>query len=597
MTTRPSDREQSAEGNPAPKISAQPPAQGGSAAAAAPPVPTGGQGKAKREGTAKTSGDGAPSDRAKTPAKAKPAGASGRGALPVPSGHPGKARPGGLLPPAKPGPGKFPQPRPRAGSAPAAGLIPVVPLPKPNKAARSVLRKLVQGEAPPTAPMNIVDRLAGSPYANFTIQVGKAEESARKTIDFALRLAETMFRYGAGALEVETSIIAVTAALGLRNIEVDITNQSVVINYAPRDAVPITLLRVVRSWTNNYAGLVAVHELVTEITSGGVTRDEAYRRLDVIVKKPKPFPRWLVSMAEAVFAAAVVGVIGGTFMGMVVSFVTILLASQVSRVLGKWRVPDFFVTSISSFIVTMVALLCFMLHVPLSPSVVVAGGILLMLPSGRLVSAVQDAINGFPVTAAGRFLSAFLTFGAIVAGIAVALVTSAVFGADRLDVAETISGSLPLFWVLVLVAVATVAICIAEQTAIKLLLPTMGVALAGYLVYYAGMQLGLGGRFAPAVAAVVIGMLARIIALRLGAPQLVVAVPSIIFLLVGLSIFRAMFVMTLTPDDSVSGAVGIFNALVVILAVAAGVVLGDNLGRPFTRSLNGARDRRRNRRR
>ncbi|WP_082000393.1 threonine/serine exporter ThrE family protein [Arthrobacter sp. PAMC 25486] len=476
-------------------------------------------------------------------------------------------------------------------------MIPVVPLPRPNKAARSVLRKLVQGESPPTAPMNIVDRLAGSPYANFTIQVGKAEESSRKTIDFALRLAETMFRYGAGALEVETSIIAVTAALGLRNIEVDITNQSVIINYAPRDAVPITLLRVVRSWTNNYAGLVEVHELVTDIASGGVTRDEAYRRLDVIVKKPKPFPRWLVSMAEAVFAAAVVGVIGGTFVGTIVAFLTILLAGQVARVLGKWRVPDFFVTSISSFIVTMVALVCFVLHVPLSPSVVVAGGILLMLPSGRLVSAVQDAINGFPVTASGRFLSAFLTFGAIVAGIAVALVTSAVFGADRLDVADTITASLPLYWVLVLVALATVAICIAEQTAIKLLLPTMAVALIGYLVYYFGMELGLGGRFAPAVAAVVIGMLARVIALRLGAPQLVVAVPSIIFLLVGLSIFRAMFVMTLTPEDSVTGAVGIFNALVIILAVAAGVVLGDNIARPFTRSSNGPRDKRRNRRR
>lgn len=511
----------------------------------------------------------------------------------------GRDAQGGKAPAVRMHPGLMKKVQPsRADNSPApvAGMIPVVAPARPNKAARTVLRKLVQGETPPTAPMTIVERLAGSPYANFTIQVGKTEESARKTIDFALRLAETMFRYGAGALEVETSIIAVTAALGLRNIEVDITNQSVIINYAPRDAVPITLLRVVRSWTNNYAGLVEVHELVSDIASGGVTREDAYRRLDVIIKKPKPFPRWMVSLAEAVFAAAVVGVIGGSFFGMLVALLTILLAGQVARVLRKWRVPDFFVTAISSFIVTGVALVCFMAQVPLSPSVVVAGGILLMLPSGRLVSAMQDAINGFPVTAAGRFLSAFLTFGAIVAGIAVAIVSSAVFGADRLNVAETLQASLPLYWLVVLVAVATIAICIAEQTSIKLLLPTTGVALAGYLVFYFGMEFGLGGRFAPAVAAVVIGMLARFVALRLGAPQLVVAVPSIIFLLVGLSIFRAMFVMTLTPDDSVTGAVGIFNALVVILAVAAGVVLGDNAARPFTRSI-GHRYKRSNRRR
>jgi hypothetical protein len=142
-----------------------------------------------------------------------------------------------------------------------------------NAAAKRMLRRLVQGENPPTAPMSIVDRLAGSPYANPMIQVGGVDASARKTIDFALHLAESMFRYGAGALEVETSIIAITAALGLKNIEVDITNQSVAINYAPKDQTPITLLRVVRSWTNNYAGLAKVHQLVTDIVSGGVGRE------------------------------------------------------------------------------------------------------------------------------------------------------------------------------------------------------------------------------------------------------------------------------------------------------------------------------------
>ena len=540
----------------------------------------------------------ATSVKAKTPsAKAKAPSVKTPGVkMPGPK-IPGARAPGAKVPGLKGPAAKAPAVKPaRSGTAPAAGLIPIVSPMRTNNAARSVLRKLVQGEAPPTAPMNIVDRLAGTPYANFTIQVGQVEESARKTIDFALRLAETMFRYGAGALEVETSIIAVTAALGLRNIEVDITNQSVVINHAPREAVPITLLRVVRSWTNNYAGLVEVHELVTEIAGGGVTRDEASRRLDVITKKPKPFPRWMVAMAEAIFGAAVVGVIGGSVLGAFVAALTILLAGQVARVLGKWRVPDFFVTAISSFIITVFALLFFMANVPLSPSIVVAGGILLMLPSGRLVSAVQDAINGFPVSAAGRFLSAFLTFGAIVAGISVALVLSSMAGVGRMNVAEPIKSALPLYWVLVLIAIATVTICIAEQTSVRLLLPTTAVALAGYLAYYYGLEIGLGSRFAPAAAAVVVGILARIVALRLGAPQLVVAVPSILFLLVGLSIFRAMFVLTLTPDDSVTGVVGLFNALVVILAVAAGVVLGDNMARPFTRD-QGHRDRRSNRRR
>lgn len=180
-----------------------------------------------------------------------------------------------------------------------------------NAYAKRMLMRLMQGDSPPTAPMNIVDRLAGSPYANPTMQVVGVDASARKTIDFALHLAEAMFRYGAGALEVETSMIAVTAALGLKNVEVDITNQSVAINYAPKDQTPITLLRVVRSWTNNYAGLAQVHQLVSDIVAGGVGRDEAVRRLNEITRSAKPFPRWMVTVAFGVFAAVFVGVLGG----------------------------------------------------------------------------------------------------------------------------------------------------------------------------------------------------------------------------------------------------------------------------------------------
>jgi uncharacterized membrane protein YjjP (DUF1212 family) len=458
------------------------------------------------------------------------------------------------------------------------------------------LKRLVHGENPPTAPMSIVDRLAGSPYANPMIQVGGVDASARKTIDFALHLAETMFRYGAGALEVETSIIAVTAALGLRNIEVDITNQSVVINYAPKHETPITLLRVVRSWTNNYAGLALVHQLVTDIVAGGVGRDEAYARLDDIIKRPKPFPRWIVTLACGIFAFVIVGVIGGGPAAQLVAFGSNILVSLLARKLTAWRVPDFFTTAASSFVVTAMALAFYWARVPISPGVVVAGGILLLLPSSRLVSAVQDAINCFPVTAAGRFLSAFLTFGAIVSGIAVGLVAGALLGGVRLNVTEAIIPFYPPPVAALLVFVAVLMIAIADQAPPKMLLPTAAVGLIGYLAMLLSLGLGVGERLTPAVSSVVVGMMARYVALKLGAPQLVVAVPAVLFLLPGLTIFRSMYAITVESATSLDGPAGIFNAMTVVLAMAGGVVLGDNLGRPFTRGI-ASNERRRIRRR
>jgi uncharacterized membrane protein YjjP (DUF1212 family) len=409
-----------------------------------------------------------------------------------------------------------------------------------------------------------------------------------------------MFRYGAGALEVETSIIAITAALGLKNIEVDITNQSVAINYAPKEQTPISLLRVVRSWTNNYAGLAKVHQLVTDIVSGGVGREEAVRRLDEITRSAKPFPRWMVTVAFAVFSAVFVGVLGGGPGASAVAFASNLVVSLLARRLARWRMPDFFITAACAFLVTILALLLWRFGSPagiqIAPAIVVVGGILLLLPTGRLLSSVQDAINGFPVTAAGRFLSTMLTFGALVAGIAVALVVGDLTGMEQIDVTKTYPPAYDFWVVVILIAIAVVAIGITEQTAWPLLLPTAAVGVVGYLVMIGGDALGLGARFAPALAAVVIGLLARVVALRMGAPQLVVAVPAALILLPGLTIFRSMYVLTIEESEILIGAGGMLNAAAIVLGVAGGVVLGDTLARPLTRSL-ASNERRRARRR
>ena len=211
-------------------------------------------------------------------------------------------------------------------------------------------------------------------------------------------------------------------------------------------------------------------------------------------------------------------------------------------------------------------------------------------------SATQDAINGFPVTAAGRFLSAVLVFAALVAGIAVALVAGSALGIPPLEVLESSGSQYSWPVVAVLTFVAVAMICIAEQTDVKLVIPTSLVAVAGYLLLIGATSAGVGYRLAPALAAVLIGALSRVVALRLGAPQLVVAVPAVLFLYPGLTIFRSMYMLTLDADMVNDGALGLFNALTVVLAIAAGVVLGDNLARPFTRKLS-SDERQRNRRR
>jgi uncharacterized membrane protein YjjB (DUF3815 family) len=293
-------------------------------------------------------------------------------------------------------------------------------------------------------------------------------------------------------------------------------------------------------------------------------------------------------------------VLGGGLGASAVAFASNLLVSLLARQLGRWRTPDFFITASCAFLVTFIALLLSRFGSPvgiqIAPEIVVVGGILLLLPTGRLVSSVQDAINGFPVTAAGRFLSTILTFGALVTGIAVGFVVVAKTGMEPIDVTKTFPPAYPWWAIGVFVAIAVVAIGITEQTSWKLLLPTAAVGVIGYLVLIGGEALGIGPRFSPALAAVVIGLLGRVVALRMGAPQLVVAVPAALILLPGLTIFRSMYVLTIEESDILLGAGGMLNAGAIVLGVAAGIVLGDTLARPLTRSL-ASNERRRARRR
>lgn len=463
-----------------------------------------------------------------------------------------------------------------------------------NPVARRLLAKMWISDTPPTQALNIVDRLQGTPYANPKVNKDQ-DASSRRTMEFALDLGETLIRYGAGALEVETSIIAVTAALGLSHLDVDITNQSLHLNYSPPDAESYSILRVVRSSTSNYAGLILVHELVKDIIAGGVSRTVSAKRLKAITRKPKPFPRWTVATGQAVFAAAFVLFIGGSWLGAIVAMASSWLVSQIGRYGSRWRVPEFFTIGTCTFVVTGIALICHHLHAPLDPALVVSGGILLLLPSGRFVSALQDAINGFPVTAVGRLFSAGLTYTAILSGISTALVVSSVLGGGEVDVHQIVKTEYPTWLLILLVAVAIVAGALTEQTARRLLLPTAAIAVGGYLVLLLAEAIGLGSRATPAVVATVIGFAARLTADKLRSPQLVIAAPAVMFLLPGLMIFRAMYGIVFEVDDMSNGLVEMFNAFAIMLSIAGGVVLGDTLCRPLT--TNSRRERRRIRRR
>lgn len=376
-------------------------------------------------------------------------------------------------------------------------------------------------EALPTQALRLVDRLQDSPYqltGDRYKAVAEAKE-AHNTMLLALKLGETMFRFGAGALEVETSIIVVTQAYGVFDAEVDITNQSISLNFAPVGEPPATYQRVVRTWGSDYAGLADLHQLVTEIAAGAVERDDAHARLAAIRQRKKTFPTWVSFLANGVWASSFVIFIGGSWFSALLTLGVTALIMATVYLMGRLRASDVFATMAGGLVATLIAFGLYWSEVFRDPALMIAAALITLVPSLRIVSAVQDGINGFPVTSAGRMVSSALVYVGLVAGITVGIVAFSMLGAPEIDITAMPSRQYPYWLITVIVAIAAMAMSMAEQTRMRLILPTGLVSAVGYLVYVGAVELGLGPSIAPAVAAVVVGFCARIVALSLGRPS------------------------------------------------------------------------------
>ena len=491
------------------------------------------------------------------------------------------------------GPSPKPRRRPERRSEPQTGAIPQHPQPKPRR------RPTLRGEQP-TETIPLRGSLRGTPYRDPRVTRAVAEErAAAHAMELALRVAELMLRSGSSAAGVESATIAVCVAAGLEDLDVDLTMQSMHLQCRTTSGQTISRLRVVRQPRLDYARLAMTHALVDDLVSGEIDVEQADTQLREISRAPRMWSHWFVTLAEGGVAGGVALILGASLPGVVVAAVaacvTILLAGLVHRL----NLPDFYLGALGGATATLIAFSSYILGtydlIPISPAdfaFIVAGGIVALLPSRTLISAMEDVLSGFPVTGTARLFAVLLhTFGLIV-GVAGGLGLSLQLG-ELLDLGLTpppldklawASASLPL--VLGGSALIGLAGSITLQGSRRMMLPsavlcTIGVATAAGLVH-----LGIGRVTATGVAAVAIGFLARYIALRMDAPALTLSVPASFGLYPGLAIFIGLYHMSSqsTVADGANSTAGLFSVLGafgVIMAVATGNTLGDRLAAPL----------------
>jgi uncharacterized membrane protein YjjP (DUF1212 family) len=399
-------------------------------------------------------------------------------------------------------------------------------------------------------------------------------DDAYRALDLALRAGDLLLAGGASAAEVTATCLAVARAGGLQRPECDITFTSISLSAQPSsDAAPISGLRLAQQRALDYTRVTAVHNVVTDLTEERIGPAEAENRLTAVSASRHPHPRTVVTGARALLAAAVALMLGAGPIVTGAAFAATVLIDLVIDALGRRGLPAFFQNAVGGLIATSVALGLVAADVGVRPALVVAGGIVLLLPGVTFVGAVHDAITGFYVTASARAFEALLLTAGIVSGIAIALSVGVRLGVSvqMWDPPTGGPGDIPVQ--LLAAAVASASFAVANHAPRRTVPAAAAAGVTGWGAFLGLEQLQLSVTLASAGAAVVIGAGSLVLARWQRVPALVYIAAGLIPLLPGLAIYRAL--RRLAESDTIGGISLLGTAVTVGLALAAGALLGE----------------------
>jgi uncharacterized membrane protein YjjB (DUF3815 family) len=255
---------------------------------------------------------------------------------------------------------------------------------------------------------------------------------------------------------------------------------------------------------------------------------------------------------------------------------------RVGRLLNRRGLPFFFQQVAGGALATGVTLVIMkigLLTPGIAPSLVVAAAITVLLSGLSVVGAVQDAISGFNVTAAGRIVETTMMSAGLVVGVVIALWVAVRLGLPGTPVADSLPQTAFRLPAQVLAGAATAAcFALASYAPLSTLPVSAGAGALGAVARSALLLAGVNQIGATAIAAVLIGFCGGAVSRRFRLPPLVIAVSGLTPLLPGLTTYRAMF--QLAVQRTPTGLPTATLAVAIALALAAGVVLGEYLAQP-----------------
>lgn len=390
----------------------------------------------------------------------------------------------------------------------------------------------------------------------------------------ALRVGRLSLSAGTGSYRVKSSMARIARAIGVDRHEAHVTLTEITTT-SHRGPSFRTEVAEVRSVGINADRLAELEHLAGSLAASGrrATVEEVSAELDRIERKRPLYPDAVNALWAAVACAAFAFLNNGGPIEMAGAFVAAWLGQLTRRVLLHRGFNQFGVTMLAA------ALAC-LAYLGLV-SVVHGLGATEVRHAAGYISAVLFLVPGFPLVTGGLDL-AKLDFSAGVARLTYALMilTSAALAVWGVSIAVGLSPdpeAAPVLHAGLLLVLRMVASFVGVLGfALMFNSPwrmALGAAVVGMVANTGRLYLveDVAPQAAAAAAALLVGLLAAVIAPRLGVPRITVSVPAVVIMVPGVSAYRAVFYLS-NGDTTEALAYGVQAGLVVV-ALSVGLAV------------------------
>lgn len=387
---------------------------------------------------------------------------------------------------------------------------------------------------------------------------------------FALRAGAILLRNGASSEAVTKTVLAIARTQGYPDTTANVTMGQITLSYLPGgDAQPVTRVQDVAAAELDIHILSAVEHLVEDVLVGRVGVLEARETLAALADDDKDPLRYRL-LGTALMAAGFAQLLGGAHVVTLVAAVCSIVTELIIFGAARLGLPPFYARVASSFTAVCAAALLISTTPAAQPGVIITSAVVAQLAGSTSVSAIQDLLTGWLLTACGRLIEASLLTVGLAVGTLAGLRGAAEVGRafDFHDVHPTPAGLAVTAPAAGLIAIGYAIYC---HTSPRKLLAITALGMLGHTVLTLTEGVGLSIVSASAAAAAVLGVITVLLARPMHWPATGALDIAVIPLVPGMALYRALTGFA-THDGAATQF--FFEAFARALAIGAGAVFG-----------------------